>query len=264
MKLVKFAFVCAAVASLTAVADDDVSSTLALMKVDNVNNLHVVPVGINFAAADGTQVSVSNAVKTAGLPSGTRLYVYDATAGMYCKYQISGNYWVPEVTVYVDAGLNQTETEAADAASKKMPAGSAAFLVFPSSETPSNIIVAGKPVSASESSITTGANLCCFPVGKAVNLNQKNSSAADYAAPLKASPTVTQFVEGSNKTAISSAGDTIVVPKSDTGASRVFYFDGTSWGYIGKVNNAKTFITDDANLTIPGGIGFWYNSVSAQ
>ena len=261
MKLAKFAFVCAAAVSVSALAED-YSNEIGLLKVNNANNLHTVLVGMNFAAADGSAVSVSNAVKTAGLPAGTYMFVYDSTTGKYSKYGISGNAWTSAESYYVDANGNVTSTEVTSPDAKTITAGSAVFLQLPSDATPSevNVITAGKPVAAG-AALSAGVNLCCFPVGKAVNLNQKSTEAADYAAPIKASPTATVFVEGSNKTAISTAGDTIVMPRSDTGASRVFYFDGTDWGYIGKANGVKTFITTDA--TIPGGIGFWYNSVQS-
>lgn len=260
MKLVKFAAICAAAVSVSAIADD-VSNEIGLLKVNNANNLHTVLVGMNFAAADGSAVSVSNAVKTAGLPAGTYMFVYDSTTGKYSKYGISGNAWTSAESYYVDANGNVTSTEVTSPDAKTITAGSAVFLQLPSDATPSevNVITAGKPVAAG-AALSAGANLCCFPVGKAVNLNQKDTSAADYAAPLKASPTATVFVD-SNKTAISTVGDTIVMPRSDTGASRIFYYDGTNWGYIGKVEGAKTFITSDA--IIPGGLGFWYNSVQS-
>ena len=85
MKLAKLAAICAAAVSVSAIADD-ASTEIALMKVDNANNLHTVLVGINFSNADGTAVSVSNAVKTAGLPEGTLLYAYDKVNGKYCFY----------------------------------------------------------------------------------------------------------------------------------------------------------------------------------
>ena len=261
MKLVKFAAICAAAVSVSALADD-YSNEIALMKVDNANNLHTVLVGINFSNADGTSVSVSNAVKTAGLPEGTLLYAYDKTNGKYYIYSIVNNAWTPSAKYYVNSQgeLSQEETVAANAMT--LPVGSAAFLKLPDGATPSsvNVITAGKPIESYAASISSGANLCCFPVGKAVNLNQKNTSAADYAAPLKATPTATVFVANSDKTAISTVGDTVVMPRSDTGASRIFYYDGSNWGYIGKVNGEKTFITTDA--IIPGGLGFWYNSVA--
>jgi len=266
MKLAKFAFVCAAVASLTAVADGEAtSSTLGLMKVDNPNNLRTIPVGINFAAADGSAVSVSNAVKTAGLPEGTLLYAYNKSDSKYYIYSIDGNAWTSNAKYSVDGNGQMTLDNTAPANAMLLPAGSAAFLVLPSTATPEqvNVITAGKPVDTAASGVIgSGVNLCCFPVGKAVNLNQTNTSASDYAAPLKATPTVTQFVENSGKTAISTIGDTIVVLRSDSGSSRVYYYDGTNWGYIGKASGAKTFITSDA--TIPGGVGFWYNSVQAS
>ena len=259
MKLAKFAFVCAAAVSVSAFSED-VSNEIALLKVNNVNNLHTIPVGINFSAADGSGVSVSNAVKTAGLPSGTLLYAY--SNGKYYIYSIVNNAWTSNAKWYLNSEGQLTEEQTVSANAMLLPAGTAAFLKLPDNATPAevNVITAGKPAT-SAATIGSGANLCCFPVGKAVNLNQKSTEAADYAAPIKASPTVTTFVKDSNKTAISTAGDTIVMPRSDTGASRVFYFDGTDWGYIGKANGVKTFITTDA--TIPGGIGFWYNSVQS-
>ena len=259
MKLVKFAAICAAAVSVSAIAED-VSNEIALLKVDNANNLRTIPVGINFSAADGSAVSVSNAVKTAGLPEGTFLYVYDTAAGKYSKYAISGNSWVSSSSYYVDGNGQLSQTEVASPDAMTLPAGSAAFLELPSTETPSqvNVITAGKPVATSAAQLSNGANLCCFPVGKAVNLN---TDTADV-AKLISNPTATTFTSDA-KTAVATQGDTIVVLTADSGSSRMYYFDGTNWGYIGRANGAwaKSFITEGA--TIPGGLGFWYNKVSS-
>ena len=263
MKLAKFAFVCAAVASLTAVADGEAtSSTLGLMKVDNPNNLRTIPVGINFAAADGSAVSVSNAVKTAGLPEGTLLYAYNKSDSKYYIYSIDGNAWTSNAKYSVDGNGQMTLDNTAPANAMLLPAGSAAFLVLPSTATPEqvNVITAGKPVDTAASGVIgSGVNLCCFPVGKSVNLNTDTTEVAK----LFTSPTATTFGNEA-KTIIGTQGDTIVVTTSDAGASRIYYYDGQNWGYIGRAANAwaKSFITTDA--TIPGGLGFWYNKVSAQ
>ena len=258
MKLAKFAFVCAAVVSLTAVADD-ASSVVGILKASNPNNLKMYPVGFNFAAADG-EMSVSNAVKTASLPAGTLLYVYDPTEQKYSSYRIDGNAWTSASSYYFD-GTSVTEQEVSAPNAMTVKAGSAAFLVFPANTDPSNysIVTAGKPVTAAASGVIgAGANLCCFPAGKAVNLNTDTTEVAK----LFTAPTATTFANQA-KTVITTQGDTIVVPQSDAGASRVYYFDGTSWGYIGRAANStkKSFITD---ATVPGGLGFWYNKASAQ
>lgn len=253
MKLVKFAAICAAAVSVSAIADD-VSNEIGLLKVNNENNLHTVPVGINFAAANGP-VSVSNAVKTAGLPAGTFMFVYDSATGKYSKYSISENAWTSAASYYVDGNGELSETAVTSPDAMTIPAGSAVFLQLPSTATPSevNVITAGKPVSTSATSITAGANLCCFPVGKAVNLN---TDTADV-AKLISNPTATTF-KNEAKTVVTTQGDTIVVITADTGASRMYYYDGSNWGYIGG-GWTKSFITNDA--TIPGGLGFWYNKV---
>ena len=262
MKLAKFAFVCAAAVSVSAMADD-VSNTIGLLKVNNVNNLRTIPVGINFAAADGGAVSVSNAVKTAGLPEGTLLYAYSKTDGKYYIYSIVNNAWTSNTKYYINSEGDLTEEQTVAANAMLLPAGTAAFLKLPDelpdNKTPQdyNVITAGKPVT-SAAGLSDGANLCCFPVGKAVNLNTDTTDVAK----LISSPTATTFSNDA-KTAVATQGDTIVVLTADTGASRMYYYDGENWGYIGRAPNAwaKSFITTDA--TIPGGLGFWYNKVSS-
>lgn len=259
MKLAKFAFVCAAVASLTAVADDAASDMLGIMKVDKPSGLLTVPVGINFAAANGA-VSVSNAVKTAGLPSGTLLYAYNGN-DMYYVYGISGSSWVTNSSYYVDEFGVMTTTPAVGADALTLPAGSSVFLKLPQElQTGEQIIIAGKPVESSTVTFNDGANLCCFPVGKSVDLN---SDSASVATLIKTTPTPTTFGNDA-KSLVTTKGDTIAVITADSGASRVYYYDDdtSKWGYIGRANPSspkKSFI---AEAVIPGGVGFWYNKVT--
>ena len=240
MKLVKFAFVCAAVASLSAFADGEaVSSTLAIMKADNTNGLHSFPVGINFAAADGA-VSVSNAVKTASLPEGTLLYVWVDTEKKYAVYEKSGNAWTSSDTHYFD-GTTATQIDVPEPNAKKLPAGSGAFIQFPSDADPTQyaVILAGNlPVNPSVT-VTPGANLVCAPVAGAFNL----TGAAEWSAISNSTFTA--------KGKLKVPGDLIQVPTADGGASTTYYYNGTAWGTF--VNSTFT-----PGGTIPAGQAFWY------
>lgn len=239
MKLAKFAFVCAAVASLSAIADGEaVSSTLAILKADNSDGLRSFPVGINFAAADGA-VSVSNAVKTASLPADTLLYVWDDSEKKYAVYEIDGNYWTSSKTVYFD-GTNATQTTVSNPDAKKLAAGSGAFIQFPSNVDPTQyaVILAGNLPSSASVTVTPGANLICAPVAGAFNL----SGAASWSAISNSTFTA--------KGKLKVPGDMIQVPTADGGASTTYYYNGTAWGTVG-----SSFTPGGS---IPAGQAFWY------
>ena len=259
MKLAKVAIVCAAFASAAACADS-ASNALGVLKVDNANLLKTIPVAVNFQGADGAAVSVAKAVKTAGLPEGTLLYAFDAAAQKYVVYAIDGDGWKAQQTYYFD-GRSMTEVTVSDPDAKTLPAGTAVFVKIPDSAEIPAVYTVGAVASGERPALTTGANLCSFPVGKAVDLNAASGS-ANYAPPVKAAPVATTFLNEA-KTRLQTVGDTIVVPKSDNGGNTVYYYDGSKWGYIGKASgeSVKSFITTSAY--IPGGLGFWYNSVPA-
>ena len=248
MKLAKFAFVCAAVASLTAVADD-VSSTLAILPV--TKTLNAMPLTVNFTDANGAALSASNIVKTANLPVGSALYVYDGVSA-YTKYNLSGTAWVPtnDGKKYVVNSSGQLEASDASAASDVTVAPGAAVFV----ETPANqsvtFYVAGKPASGATTTITAGANLIGAPTAAAFNLNSDTAVFSNIAE--------STFTTSGNK--IKSYGDIIQVPTSDGGLATQYFYrldtaNSANSGWV-KANGSGGYTKD--NCIIPAGQGFWY------
>ena len=247
MKLAKFAFVCAAAVSLTAVADGEyTSSTLAILPV--TKTLNAMPLTVNFTAADGTALPATKIVKTAGLPAGSALYVYNKTAGTYTKYELSGTEWVPAQggkTYVINNAGQLVEGTAAAASDVSVARGAAVFLETPSGN--ATFYVAGTPGSGTTTTVSPGANLIGAPTAAAFDLNSNTATWSAIAA--------STFTTSGNK--IKSKGDMIQVPTSDSGFSTVYYYkQGTGW--VKAVVDGETTTYSASGCEIPAGQGFWY------
>ena len=252
MKLVKFAAICAAAVSLSAMAED-YSNTLAILPVAKA--LNAMPLTVNFTDANGEALSASNVVKTANLPAGSALYVYDGVSA-YTKFNLSGTAWVPtnDGKKYVVNSSGQLVVgDAAAASDVHVARGAAVFLETPNESSPT-FYLAGKPGSGTITTITSGANLIGAPTAAVFDLN---SNTADWAT---IKPTT--FTGNTATDKVVEVGDTIQVPSSDGGLSDVYYYrakEDNQWGCWGKFvrsGRSSTFVT--TGCTIPAGRGFWY------
>lgn len=254
MKLVKFAAICAAAVSVSAIAEDvPVSNTLAILPV--AKTLNAMPLTVNFTAADGSALSAANIVKTAGLPSGSALYVYDKVNSKYTKYVLSGNAWAlanDGKTYTINASGQLVEGQGDQAEANPVAPGAAVFLETPAGS--ATFYVAGTPATGATTTVSAGANLIGAPTAAAFDLN---SNTATWPA---IKPTT--FTGNTDKDKVVEIGDTIQVPSSDGGLSDVYYYrakEDNLWGCWGKFvrsGRSSTFVTTDC--IIPAGRGFWY------
>lgn len=246
MKLVKFAAICAAAVSVSAIAED-VSNTIAILPV--AKTLNAMPLTVNFTAADGTALSAANIVKTAGLPSGSALYVYDKANSKYTKYVLSGNAWAlanDGKTYTINASGQLVEGEGSQAEANPVAPGAAVFLETPAN-TDATFYVAGTPASGATTTVSAGANLIGAPTAAAFDLNSDTANFSSIAE--------TTFTTSGNK--IKSKGDMIQVPTSDGGLSTTYYYKkGTGW--VKAVVDGGTTTYSAVGCVIPAGQGFWY------
>lgn len=252
MKLAKFAFICAAAVSVSAVADD-VSNEIAILPV--AKTLNAMPLTVNFTDAEGHALSASNIVKTAGLPSDSALYVYDKEHGKYTKYVLSGTAWTlaNDGKIYtINPNGQLAEGTGTQAEANPVPRGAAVFLETSGSAT---FYVAGTPGSGTITTITPGANLIGAPTAAAFKLNNNTAVWSGISN--------TTFTAKFGKLKV--AGDMIQVPTADGGASDTYYYkENVGWGKFvttgASATNAgtTTFVTEEDETTIPAGLGFWY------
>lgn len=254
MKLVKFAAICAAAVSVSAIADD-VSNTIAILPV--AQTLKVMPLAVNFTDAAGNMLTAENIVKTANLPSGSNLYVYNKSAGAYIKYtrKSDGSGWqlVQDKTYVVGATGTMVEGAGVTSDNLHVARGEAVFVETPAA--PANdakCYVAGVlPSTNTVITITEGANLVGVPKAAGFDLN--------------AGPGSVTFTTIANSTItggrLAAAGDVIQVATDDVGNFVRYYYNGTSWGKFvlegdNEFTQTSSFVT--TGCVIPAGQGFWY------
>ena len=253
MKLAKFAFVCAAAAALTAVADDPdyTSSELAILPV--AKTLNAMPLAVSFTESDGQPLSATKIVKTANLPDGSALYVYDKQHSKYTKYVLNNDKtdWTlanDGKTYIINANGQVEEGEGEQAAANPVARGAAVFLETPSDANPTpTFYMAGKPASGTiTTTLYPGANLVGAPTGTEVNLNTLTYS----------------NISNSTITAgrLISTGDVIEYASGNGGLRVRYYYNGEHWGKIVTSGSGftNTSVFDDTTITIPAGQGFWY------
>lgn len=261
MKLAKIAFACVAAVSISAVADD-YSNTVAILPVEKT--LTAMPLTVNFTDANGNALSADKVVKTAGLPSGSALYVYDKDTSTYTKFDLdyTNKAWVPAnggKTYVLNESGQLVEGTAPAASAVNVTRGAAVFLETPSTFS-GNFYVAGTPVdydpntpgSGTTTTISEGANLIGAPTAAAFDLNSNTATWTGIAE--------STFTSDAATAKISAIGDAIEVPTGDGGVSTTYYYrKGTGWncwGYFVKSGRSSTFTT--TGCEIPAGRGFWY------
>lgn len=258
MKLAKIAFACVAAVSISAVAED-FSNTVAILPV--AKTLNAMPLTANFTDAEGNALPAEKVVKTANLPTGSYLYVYNN--GVYIKYALksdkSGWDLVQNKTYTVGANGALTEGDGVTSANLPVARGTAVFLETPANES-ATFYVAGTPVdydpntpgSGTTTTISEGANLIGAPTAAAFDLNSNTATWTGIAE--------STFTSDAATAKISAIGDAIEVPTGDGGVSTTYYYrKGTGWncwGYFVKSGRSSTFTT--TGCEIPAGRGFWY------
>jgi len=177
----------------------------------------IVPVAFKSLSDGTTAVSAKDLVKTTNLDADTWLIAVNGS--QYSSWKLQGGAWIPAI---YSSPLVQSITAGASEAT--LTAGSAIWIVFPS--TPKSVTIYGAPASGVTSSIAANA-------------------ATLVGNPLQTAATI-------SVTPV--AGDAIVIPTSDSSASR----------YVYRTNKAGTvsgWRLDGAAATLPAigvGQGFWY------
>jgi len=222
MKKILFTAV-SALAIGAAIAAD--STQFGVLRVPSSTAQTIVAVPWAESSTDGSNVSVSNLVLTAGLTDGDELLYYKGGTG-YESWVLSGGQWTP--------GNNATEngvTKSKNASDQRIPPGKAIILKRqnPSSD---GFCIMGKP--------TTAAASMELPSGQYSLIAPPTVNADGWA------------INGAGHwSGLQSAKETLSIPNPTTGIMDTYRYIGSQW------KNTKTGATD---ALIPVGTGAWFYS----
>lgn len=226
------ALVAAGVASAEIAAPT--SNTFGWLRVDSTKQYTIV--AVPWLGCDGAAVKVADLVKVDNLTAGDMLYVYQG--GAYKAWILQNGAWTPTTTV----ADGKKPAAAGGAAEAALARGSALWLYRQNAADPFYVYGQHSADVASAPALTAGAyNLIANPNASDYDLNSGK-------------------ITGATK------GDQVQVV-GDAGVTRLYTFDGTSWGYDNLVQvEGAPFSRNErvtTGCTIPAGQGVWYVSKGA-